>query len=229
MSYINGMGTPADVRFKTLSCKNTIIVDSQCNLKIKDAKIRNLVVNKDETIHGNLTVDGCVQGDLCVDGNLALEGCMKGDVCIDGNLIVTGNIYGNVSGGGGGGYSFITPWTVQNDGSDPNTINWETYPNLFFQGHIFSGPPGSYEVNILAIDSSYTNFTFNVSEVSLQRLQNNTGPINLLGSPSLLFTNSNNNRSGFTATFNPTLTPSYWYYWGTNIASTHLQTSARQL
>ena len=211
MSFLKGMGNAADVRFKTLSCKDTVIVDSKCNLKIKNAKIGNLVVNKDETIRGNLVVDGCI----------------KGNVCIDGNLMVTGNISGGGA-GAGGGYSFITPSDFSNDGADPATINWDTSADLF-RGHLFAGPLGTYDVTILIKDSNYTNFSFNVSEISFQQLQNNTGSPNLLGSPSLLFTNTNNSQSGFTATFNPTFTPSYWYYWGTNVGSNHLQTSARQV
>lgn len=95
MSYQSGTGNATDIKFKTLSCKGKIIVDSKCNLTLPKAQIKELSV-KNEMINGNLTIDGCING-------------TNGNVCVDGNINVSGNVYidgvklGSNTGGGGGG------------------------------------------------------------------------------------------------------------------------------
>ena len=90
MSYVKGGGNPSDVRFKTLSCKDKVIIGSDCRLNMKSAFIRNLEV-ANETVRKNLDINGNAK----IHGNLSLDGCLNGNTCVNGNINVNGNIFIN--------------------------------------------------------------------------------------------------------------------------------------
>ena len=58
MSHLNGFSRPADVTFRTLSCKSKIIIDDKCKLKLDSGEFKTLRVKKETDLTGNVTIDG---------------------------------------------------------------------------------------------------------------------------------------------------------------------------
>jgi len=72
MPGVKGFGPIPDLNFKSLCCKGKMIIDSDCNLTIKNAKIRNLTVKNDLVIGGALRTNNekLTLGNTIVQGTI---------------------------------------------------------------------------------------------------------------------------------------------------------------
>lgn len=206
MSYNSGVGNPSDVKFKTLSCKSKVIIDSKCNLTINDAKMKTLQV-KDETIKGNLGINGCITGDA--DGNT----CVSGNIMVSGNVFVDGVKLTPNDGGGSSKYRFNAIVRQPISKQSASAINFffaSSSPGT--AGHMYNGPIGvPLIVTFLmeADDQANPVISVTVEEVSLYPSAS-SGVLTIsslfnhnIYTPSTTFSN---------LTCTPTVSPSYWHY-----------------
>ena len=54
MSGVKSFGQMPDLNFRTLCCKNQMIIDKNCNLSVNSAKMNKLLVRQDLTVNGIL-------------------------------------------------------------------------------------------------------------------------------------------------------------------------------
>ena len=72
MSGTKGFGQIPDLNFKTLCCKNRMIIDTDCNLKVESAKTNDLFVRGDLTIKGSIQTPGkLVLGNTVINGTIS--------------------------------------------------------------------------------------------------------------------------------------------------------------
>lgn len=169
MSYVKGYGGSTDVKFRTLSRKNKIVIDQGGNLFVKNIScstlgLRGAINAQDIDVHGNLLVEGnntTLTNDLFIGGNEYLVG----------NLNVNGIVTFNGPSFDNGDETFNGVCTFNND----SIFNGNTLTNgistfdgsAIFDGNTFTNGISTFngdstfnrncQINSLLIDSSSGN------------------------------------------------------------------------
>lgn len=72
----SNFGQLADIRVSSIQCHSKTILDKDCNLKVNDATIKNLMIKEDANFAGNVEIQGNlnVTAPLNIEGNLIING-----------------------------------------------------------------------------------------------------------------------------------------------------------